>query len=135
MLSKTLETFLPFCFQNPRKPQAPKPEIFESSSTVSFISQLSDECNMCKDFIDRNAVKTLRFESDLSTTHQILGPLFKDAVPLSITNLFKYHCLTPLLQGFDWSKWCLTKPLGAWPSTNATWAAWVKRMKRFFGKE
>ncbi|KAM1331557.1 hypothetical protein EV1_043672 [Malus domestica] len=71
---------------------------------ASFISKLSDECNKCKDFIDQSAIKTLRFESDLSATHQILGPLFKDAVPSSIINLFKDHCLTPLLQGFNWSK-------------------------------
>ncbi|KAM2200934.1 hypothetical protein TB1_000847 [Malus domestica] len=68
---------------------------------ASFISKLSNECNKFKDFIDQSAVKTLRFESDLSATHQILAPLFKDAVPSSITNLFKDHCLTPLLQGFD----------------------------------
>ncbi|KAM1520286.1 hypothetical protein ACFX1R_024577 [Malus domestica] len=102
---------------------------------ASFISKLSDECNKCKDFIDRSVVKTLRFESDLSATHQILGLLFKDAVPSSIINLFKDHCLTPLLQGFDWSKWCLTKPQGAWLSTNATWPTWVKQMEKFFGKE
>ncbi|KAM1242101.1 hypothetical protein ACFX2J_033668 [Malus domestica] len=84
-----------------------------------FISQLSNECNKCKDFIHRNAIMTLRFESDLNITHQILGPLFKDAVPSSITNLFKEHCLAHFLQGFDWLKWCLTKPQGAWTSTNA----------------
>ncbi|KAM1262878.1 hypothetical protein ACFX2G_028564 [Malus domestica] len=100
-----------------------------------FISQLSNECTKCKDFIDRNSIKTLRFEGNLNTTHQILGPLFKDTVPSSITNIFKEHCLAHLLQGFDWSKWCLTKPQGAWPSTNANWAAWVVRMEKFFGKE
>ncbi|KAM2064903.1 hypothetical protein ACFX16_028243 [Malus domestica] len=100
-----------------------------------FISQLSNECSKCKDFIDRNSTKTLRFEGNLNTTHQILRPLFKDTVPSSITNLFKEHCLAHLLQGFDWSKWCLTKLQGAWPSTNANWAAWVVRMEKFFGKE
>ncbi|KAM1034572.1 hypothetical protein FF2_037537 [Malus domestica] len=70
----------------------------------SFISKLSDECNKCKDFIDRSVIKSLHFESDLSATHQILGPLFKEAVPSSIINLFKDHCLTPLLQRFDWLK-------------------------------
>ncbi|KAM2224810.1 hypothetical protein ACFXTH_018882 [Malus domestica] len=100
-----------------------------------FICQLSNECNKCKDFIDRNAIKTLHFESDLNTTHQILGPLFKDTVPSSITNIFKEHCLAHLLQRFDWSKWCLTKPQGAWPSTNANWTAWVVRMEKFFCKE
>ncbi|KAM2111842.1 hypothetical protein ACFX1R_014416 [Malus domestica] len=99
-----------------------------------FIFQLN-ECNKCKDFIDRNAIKTLRFERNLNTTHQILGPLFKDAVPSSITNLFKEHCLAHLLQGFDWWKWCLTKPQGAWPLTTANWATWVVRMEKFFGKK
>ncbi|KAM1999672.1 hypothetical protein ACFX16_007076 [Malus domestica] len=102
---------------------------------ASFISKPSNECNKCKDFIDRSSIKTLRFDSDLSATHQILGPLFKDAVPSSIINLFKDQCLTPLLQGFDWLKWCLMKPQGAWPSTNATWAAWEERMEKFFDKE
>ena len=92
---------------------------------ASFISKLSDECNKCKDFIDRSAIKTLLFENDLATTHQILGPLFKDTVPSCITNLLKEQCLTPLLQGFDWSKWCLARPQGAWPSITAAWAAWV----------
>ena len=92
---------------------------------ASFISKLSDEINKCKDFIDRNAIKTLRFENDMATSHQILGPLFRDAVPSCITNLLKEQCLTPLLQGFDWSKWCLARPQGAWPSTTTAWAAWV----------
>ena len=61
-----------------------------------FISQLSDEWNKCKDFFGHNTIKTLHFESDLSTTHQILGPLFKDTVPSSITNLLNDHCLVPL---------------------------------------
>ncbi|KAM1639724.1 hypothetical protein ACFX13_009927 [Malus domestica] len=100
-----------------------------------FISEFSNEYNKCKDFIDRNAIKTLRFKSDLNNTHQIMGPLFKDTVPSSITNLFKKHCLTHLLQGFDWSKWWQTEPQGAWPSTNANWAVWVVRIEKFFGKE
>ncbi|KAM1076985.1 hypothetical protein EV1_024144 [Malus domestica] len=77
---------------------------------ASFISELSPECNKCKDFKDRNTIKTLRFEGELNSTHQILGSLFKDTVPSSIINLFKKHCLASLLQGFDWSKWCETKP-------------------------
>ncbi|KAM1702090.1 hypothetical protein ACFXTN_025268 [Malus domestica] len=68
---------------------------------ASFISQLSNKCNKCKDFIHQSAIKTLRFESDLNTTHHIIEPLFKDAVPSSITNLCKEHCLAHLLQGFD----------------------------------
>ncbi|KAM1218555.1 hypothetical protein ACFX13_046555 [Malus domestica] len=102
---------------------------------ASLISEFSPECNKCKDFIDRNTIKTLRFEGELNSTHQILGPLFKDTVPSSIINLFKKHCLAGLLQGFDWSKWCQTKPQGSWPSTNANWVAWVVRMEKFFGKE
>ena len=102
---------------------------------ASFISKLSDEINKCKSFIDRSAVKTLRFQEDMATTHQILGPLFKDAVPSSVTNLLKEQCLTPLLQGFDWSKWCLARPQGAWPSTTTAWAVWVDRMSSFFSKE
>ncbi|KAM1048221.1 hypothetical protein EV2_028167 [Malus domestica] len=64
-----------------------------------------------------------------------MGPFFKDAMPSSITNLFKEHCLAHLLQGFDSSKWYLTKPQGVWPSTNANWAAWVVRMETLFSKE
>ncbi|KAB2610644.1 proline-rich protein 12-like [Pyrus ussuriensis x Pyrus communis] len=44
----------------------------------TFIIKLSEECAKCIDFIDRNAIKTLRFEGDLIHSHQILGPLFKD---------------------------------------------------------
>ncbi|CAN6691619.1 unnamed protein product [Malus baccata var. baccata] len=66
---------------------------------------------------------------------QILGPLFKDAVPPAITKLFNDHCLTPLLQGFEWSKWDSAKPQGSWPSTIATWAAWVVQMEKIFGKQ
>ncbi|XP_048435311.1 uncharacterized protein LOC125475023 [Pyrus x bretschneideri] len=102
---------------------------------ASFIAKLSEEINKCKDFIDRSAIKTLRFEEDMATTHQILGPLFRDAVPSPITDLLKEQCLTPLLQGFDWSKWTLARPQGAWPSTTTAWAAWVDRMRSFFGEE
>ncbi|KAB2612760.1 calphotin-like [Pyrus ussuriensis x Pyrus communis] len=44
----------------------------------TFISKLSDECTKCRDFIDRSAIKNLQFEGDLSTSHRILGLLFKD---------------------------------------------------------
>ncbi|KAM1734110.1 hypothetical protein ACFX11_019644 [Malus domestica] len=80
---------------------------------ASFISKLSKECNECGTIIDQRSIKTLRFKSDMSTTHQILGPLFKDAVPPAITKLFKDHCLAPLLQGFEWSKWDSTKSQGS----------------------
>ncbi|KAM1265610.1 hypothetical protein ACFX2J_035278 [Malus domestica] len=102
---------------------------------ASFVLQLFYECNKCKDFIDQHAIKTLRFEGELNTTHQVLGSLFKDTLPSSITNLFKKYCLVGLLQGFDWSKWCQTKPQGSLPSPNANWVAWVIRMERFFGEE
>ncbi|KAM1171367.1 hypothetical protein ACFX1T_021672 [Malus domestica] len=92
---------------------------------ASFVSELSTERNKYKDFIDQNAIKILHFESDLNTIHQILGPLFKDTVPSSVTNLLKKHCLACLLQGFDWSKWCQTKPQRSCPSTNANWVACV----------
>ncbi|KAM1895732.1 hypothetical protein ACFX13_044445 [Malus domestica] len=101
----------------------------------TFIFKLSDECAKCRDFIDWSIIKTLRFECDLSASHQILGRLFKNNVPASITNLLKYNCLEPLLQGYDWSKWELTKPRGAWPSTTEAWVAWVERMEKFFRKE
>ncbi|KAM1195020.1 hypothetical protein ACFX2J_021571 [Malus domestica] len=90
---------------------------------ASFISKLSKECDKCGTIIDQRSIKTLRFESDISTPHQILGPLFKDAVPPAITELFKEQCLTPLLPGFEWSRWDSAKPQGSWPSTTATWAA------------
>ncbi|KAB2607144.1 proline-rich protein 12-like [Pyrus ussuriensis x Pyrus communis] len=102
---------------------------------ASFISKLSEEINKCKDFIDRNTIKTVRFEDDMAASHQILGPIFKDAVPSCITDLLKEQCLTPLLQGLDWSKWSLARPQGAWPSTTTAWAAWVDRMRSFFGEE
>ena len=77
----------------------------------------------------------IRFENDSSASHQILGPLFKKPVPTTITNLLKDQCLTPMRQGFEWSKWEMSKPQGAWPSTTATWAAWVDRMEKLFGQE
>ena len=95
----------------------------------------SEEYNKCKDIIDHYAIKNLRFESDSSASHQILVPLFKKPVPTPITNLLRDHCLTPLRQGFEWSKWDMSKPQGAWPSTTATWAAWVDRMEKFFSQE
>ncbi|KAM2853170.1 hypothetical protein FF1_023785 [Malus domestica] len=70
---------------------------------ASFVSKMYSECNKCKDFIDQHAIKTLCFEGESNTTHQVLGPLFKDTVRSSITNLFKKYCLAGLLQGFDWS--------------------------------
>ncbi|KAM1842671.1 hypothetical protein ACFX13_017330 [Malus domestica] len=102
---------------------------------ASFISKLSKECDKCWTIIDQRSIKTLRFESDMSTTYQILGPLFKDAMPPAITNLFNEQCLTPLLQRFEWSMWDSAKPQGSWPSTTATWAAWVAWMEKIFGKQ
>ncbi|KAM2786726.1 hypothetical protein PS2_007589 [Malus domestica] len=102
---------------------------------ASFISKLSKECDQCQNIIDRSSIKTIRFESDMSTPHQILGPLFKAAVPPTITGLFQEHCLSSLLQGFDWSKWDAARPQGSWPSTTTTWAAWVVRMEKFFDEQ
>ncbi|KAM1987670.1 hypothetical protein ACFX15_034895 [Malus domestica] len=79
---------------------------------ASFISKLSKECDKCGTIIDHRSIKSLHFESDMSTPHQILGPLFKDAVPPAITELFNDQCLTPLLSGFEWSMWDLAKPQG-----------------------
>ncbi|KAM1588623.1 hypothetical protein ACFX10_027614 [Malus domestica] len=92
---------------------------------ASFISKLSKECDQCQKIIDRSSIKTIRFESDMSTPYQILGPLFKAAVPPTIIGLLKKHCLSPLLQGFEWSKWDLARPQSSWPSTITAWAAWV----------
>ncbi|KAM1043534.1 hypothetical protein TB1_034148 [Malus domestica] len=102
---------------------------------ASFISKLSKECDKCGTIIDQRSIKTLHLESDMNTTHQILGPLFKDAVPPAITKLFKDHCLTPILQGFEWSKWDSAKPQSFWPSTTATWAVWVARMEKIFNEQ
>ncbi|KAM1476832.1 hypothetical protein ACFXTO_038776 [Malus domestica] len=102
---------------------------------ASFVSKLSSECNKCKDFIDQHTIKTLRFEGESNTVHQVLGSLFKDVVPSSIIDLLKKYCLEGLLQGFDRLKWCQSKPQGSWPSPNANWVAWVVRMERFFSKE
>ena len=93
---------------------------FLLATMASFISKLSEECNKCKDIIDHCAIKAMRFESDSSASHQILGHLFRKQVPTPFTNLLKDYCLTPLRQGFEWSKWEMSKPQGAWPSTTAT---------------
>ncbi|KAM1738535.1 hypothetical protein ACFX11_014345 [Malus domestica] len=100
-----------------------------------FISKLSKECDQCQKIIDRSSIKTIRFESDMSTPHQILGPLFKAAVPPTIIGLLNEHCLSPLLQGFEWSKWDLARPQRSWSSTTTTWAAWVVRMEKLFGEQ
>ncbi|KAB2611497.1 histone deacetylase 5-like [Pyrus ussuriensis x Pyrus communis] len=76
----------------------------------TFITKLTEECNKCQDFIDRNA--SLRFKGDSIATHQILGPLFKDDVPKTITEMLKAHCLKPLFHGYDWlslSRWSCNK--------------------------
>ncbi|KAM1166298.1 hypothetical protein PS1_025931 [Malus domestica] len=90
---------------------------------ASFISKLSRECEQHQKILDRSLIKTIRFESDMSTVHQILGPLFKATIPSTITGLLQEHCLTPLFQGFEWSRWDAAKPQGSWPSTTTTWAA------------
>ncbi|KAM1404930.1 hypothetical protein ACFX2I_013370 [Malus domestica] len=97
---------------------------------ASFISKLSKECDQCQKIIDRSSIKTICFESNMSTPHQILGPLFKAAIPPTITRLLKEHYLSPLLQGFEWLKWDLARPQGSWPSTTTAWAAWVVRMEK-----
>ncbi|KAM1362013.1 hypothetical protein ACFX2H_026892 [Malus domestica] len=102
---------------------------------ASFISKLSRECDQHQKILDRSSIKTIRFESDMSTVHQILGPLFKATIPPTITGLLQEHCLTPLLQGFEWLRWDAAKPQGSWPSTTTSWAAWVVRMERLFGEQ
>ncbi|KAM1473740.1 hypothetical protein ACFX2I_029839 [Malus domestica] len=44
---------------------------------TSFISKLSRECDQCQKILDRSSIKTIRFESDMSTSHQILGEQWK----------------------------------------------------------
>ncbi|KAM1329322.1 hypothetical protein ACFX1X_013585 [Malus domestica] len=102
---------------------------------ASFFSKLSKECDKCEMIIDQRSIKTLCFESDMCTTHPILGPLFKKPVPPAITELFKEQCLTSLLQGFKWSTWDSAKPQGSWPSTTMTWAAWVAQMEKIFDEQ
>ncbi|KAM2205655.1 hypothetical protein ACFX1S_025121 [Malus domestica] len=102
---------------------------------ASFISKLCKECDQCQKILDRSTIKTIWFKSDMSASHQILGPLFKEAVPSAITGLLKEHCLSPLLQGFEWSRWDAARPQGFWPSTTTTWAAWVVRMEKLFGEQ
>ncbi|KAM2561557.1 hypothetical protein TB1_012616 [Malus domestica] len=89
-----------------------------------FISKLSKECDQCQKIIDRSSIKTIRFESDMSTPHQILGPLFKAVVPPTIIGLLKEHCGSTtnhhrtsqgalpitLAARFEWSKWDLARP-------------------------
>ncbi|KAM1568297.1 hypothetical protein ACFX1Z_046741 [Malus domestica] len=102
---------------------------------ASFISKLSRECDQHQKILDRSSIKTIRFENDMSTVHQILGPLFKATIPPTISGLLQEHCLTPLLQGFEWPRWDAAKPQGFWPSTTTSWAAWVVRMERLFGEQ
>ncbi|KAM1454701.1 hypothetical protein ACFX1X_004219 [Malus domestica] len=102
---------------------------------ASFISKLSRECDQHQKILDRSSIKTIRFKNDMSTQYQILGPLFKATIPPAIIGLLKEHCLSPLLQGFEWSRWDAAKPQGSWPSTTTTWAAWVVRMERLFGEQ
>ncbi|KAM2067482.1 hypothetical protein ACFX1T_043816 [Malus domestica] len=102
---------------------------------ASFISKLSKECDQCQNIIDRSSIKTIRFESDMSTPHQILGSLFKATVPSTITGLLQKHCLSPLLQGFEWPKWDVARPQGSWPLTTTTWVAWVVRMEKLFDEQ
>ncbi|KAM2608903.1 hypothetical protein TB1_037178 [Malus domestica] len=102
---------------------------------ASFISKLSGECDQHQKIIDRSSIKTIRFENDMSTQYQILGPLFKATIPPTIIGLLQEHCLTPLLQGFEWPRWDAAKPQGSWPSTTTSWAAWVVRMERLFGEQ
>ncbi|KAM1658870.1 hypothetical protein ACFXTN_042983 [Malus domestica] len=71
---------------------------------ASFISKLSRECDQCQKILDRSSIKTIRFESDMSASHQILGHLFKAAILSTIIGLLQEHCLSPLLQGFEWSR-------------------------------
>lgn len=47
----------------------------------TFITKLAEECDKFLNFIDQNAIKTLRFEDDLVASNQILGLLFKDDIP------------------------------------------------------
>ncbi|KAM1344257.1 hypothetical protein ACFX2I_008245 [Malus domestica] len=37
---------------------------------ASFISKFSKECDQCQKILDRSSIKTIRFESDMSTIHQ-----------------------------------------------------------------
>ncbi|KAB2595576.1 histone deacetylase 5-like [Pyrus ussuriensis x Pyrus communis] len=73
-------------------------------ATNTFITKLVEECNKYRDFINRNAIKSFQSEGDSSALHQTLGPLFKDNIPKSITNMLKAHCLKSIFQGYDWSK-------------------------------
>ncbi|KAM1516237.1 hypothetical protein ACFX10_015244 [Malus domestica] len=67
---------------------------------ASFISKLSRECDQHQKIFYRSSIKTIRFENDMSTQYQILGPLFKATISPTIIGLLQEHCLTPLLQGF-----------------------------------
>ncbi|KAM1972824.1 hypothetical protein FF1_019334 [Malus domestica] len=96
----------------------------------TFITKLSEKCAKCKDFIDRNAIKTLRFEGDSVASHQILGPIFKDVVLETISEMLKANCLKSLRQGYGWSKWDSARPQGSCPT--ASWVAWVERIEKFF---
>lgn len=65
-------------------------------ATNTFITKLTEECDKYHNFIDCNAIKTLRFEEDSVASHQILGFLFTDDVSEIITEMLNDHCLSPL---------------------------------------
>lgn len=88
----------------------------------TFITNLIEECDKCRDFIYHSAIMHLRFERDIIAIHQILGLLYKDEVLEIITEMLKTHCLSPLVQGHDWSKWESAKSQRSWPSTLISWS-------------
>lgn len=53
----------------------------------TFTTKIVEECDKYRDFIDCNAVKSLRSEDEAVLSHQALGPLFKDNIPEPITEM------------------------------------------------
>ncbi|KAM1680278.1 hypothetical protein ACFX2K_037973 [Malus domestica] len=71
---------------------------------ASFISKLSRECDQCQKILDRSSIKTIRFESNMSTSHQILGPLLKRQYHqplLDFSRSIAYHPCSKGLNGRD----------------------------------
>ena len=68
----------------------------------TFITKVVEECDKCRDFIDHNAIKSLRFEYETVPSHQALGPLFNDNILELINEMLKKHCLNLIFQGHDW---------------------------------
>ncbi|KAM1091165.1 hypothetical protein ACFX2J_018486 [Malus domestica] len=98
---------VPFCLRPFYAPHALDAYVVETSLLmdeprkprhVNFSIQNSVECQI---------VKLFRYLDEEELKHQILGPLFKESVPETITKLIMENLLEPLLKGPEWALSCL----------------------------